>query len=127
MPRTQVFEIELEVPDDAPEFEKRLQFQKATATDWVIAAQRVLTLQKVKNWIGLECHVAIPKKAWRPATREDVAAQILGTKDFEWRFYDEDQDYCLGRKCVGYNNDPDTLYPFWCEEGYSWNCAEVLA
>jgi hypothetical protein len=126
MPRTQVFEIELEVPDDAPEFETRIGERVAKKGDWVLAElEERLSVFQGKGMVGRDCFVLTPKKAWRPATREDVAAQILGTKDFQWRFTDDRETWSDGL-IVGYNND-DRDFPFHSAKGFAWKNAEVLA
>ena len=123
MPRTQVFEIELEVPDDAPEFEKRLERRVAVVGDLILYGTPI-ALHKAFGIAGTDCFVAVPKKTWRPATREDVAAQILGTKNFEWRLSDDGSNW-QHSKCVGYDS-ASTKSVFLCRY-YAWEHAEVLA
>ncbi len=119
----QVFEVEVEVPDDFPTFKSRLEFKSRAPGDFVFGFDGVPVLRLLGEKTELPGLVAVPVMKWRPAKPSDLADQLLGKK-LRWRFKTvSDRDLWVERTCMGYCE----YRRVWVDANYeSWGCAEVL-
>ena len=119
---TQVFEVEVEVPDGCPKFYSRLKYKTTKEGDYFLALLDDGPALTQIGDVSTPALVAVQFLDWRPAKPADLADQLRGKK-LRWRFRKYKKHEWFEGACVGYIKAKH----LWIDDkSKTWHFAEVL-